>query len=65
MKNPGSPLARRPGTRIDNQDHNTRSLAQPTAPPQIKSLPPAVERRLFGYVPFASGLPTSFLRGRR
>ena len=62
MKNPGTPMVRRPGPRIDRLNQNHRSLPQPTASLQIKSLPPVIERKLFGYAPFASGLPSEFLR---
>lgn len=66
------PTAENTATRMVSVYDGRRKVAvaevAPLVPPpssrQIKSLPPAIERKLFGYAPFASGLPTAFL-GRR
>jgi hypothetical protein len=62
MKNPDTPMVRRPGPRGHNHFQEP-SLTPSTATPQIKSLPLAVEQRLFGRAQFASGLSAAFLSG--
>jgi hypothetical protein len=48
-----------------------RKIPSPPTQPQLdlseprKPLSPEVERKLFGPVEFASGLPTAFLEGKR
>jgi hypothetical protein len=62
MKNPGTPMVRQPGPRGHN--HLREATHTPsTSTPQIKTLPPAVEQRLFGHVAFASGSSAAFLSG--
>jgi hypothetical protein len=66
MKSPDTPMVRQPGLRIIDSSHNTRSLSQPTAPPQQNSqarLLSAAQLRLLEPVRFCSGLSEAFLSG--
>jgi hypothetical protein len=66
MKNPATLSAgRRAGPRIDSQNHNARSVSQPTAFPQRNSRAPLSEAQLKLLDParFCSGLPEAFLSG--